>query len=153
MVCQKSNKLGNNQILLTQREEGTMGPLQSTKEGYLPLRRPVRSDEQTWRSNTLRDDTGGIRGGINCVSIDGHTSSIRLFKRDHCTGRLTLGTTHKTTKHHFPSVEKSATKKNNPEILFRGIVNWKHWMEVLFITWQKHHLPSGAHYQILPVKD
>jgi hypothetical protein len=26
-------------------------------------------------------------------------------------------------------------------------------MEVLFITWQKHHLPSGAHYQILPVKD
>jgi hypothetical protein len=26
-------------------------------------------------------------------------------------------------------------------------------MEVLFITWQKHHLPSGAHYQILPVQD
>jgi hypothetical protein len=45
--------------------------------------------------------------GTNCTPIDGQTSSIRVFKRDHCTSWFALGKTHSTTKHHLPSVDKS----------------------------------------------
>ncbi len=72
----------------------------------------MRSDEQTWSKNTFLDvkTGGGGHGNKNWPTADGQASSKRCFKSGQRTvDALTLGTTHSTTKHHRPSVDKSAS--------------------------------------------
>jgi len=84
----------------------------------LPWRRPVRSDEQTWSKNTFLDvkTGGGGHGNKNWSTADGQACSKRCFKNGQRTvDALTLGTTHSTTKHHRPSVDKSASSQQTLE--------------------------------------
>ncbi len=85
----------------------------------VPCRRPVRSDEQTWSRNIFFDvRTGGDGDGKNWPTAEGQASSKPCFKSGQRTvDALTRGTTQSTTKHHRPSVDKSASHHPNSEMV------------------------------------
>ncbi len=79
----------------------------------------MRSDEQTWSRNIFFDvRTGGDGDGKNWPTAEGQASSKPCFKSGQRTvDALTRGTTQSTTKHHRPSVDKSASHHPNSEMV------------------------------------